>query len=588
MNPSRLPRTPVLPPIISSSDKTFLVSLQSYIDYETKKLESSGQLDAEQQCTIYGNVFDKVIDYCSDYKTILTAIKREYDEFIARIKQGQREAAHRQRNLKVLACEPTTLMYYMKRASELTDRIEIIKNDSQRIANELQKIQEKRRPKTLQLEKVPPKAKIKPSTLIPGMTVEESLSMDSLIKYQQHLEARVRELRDDIKYKYVPMEKKHELDEKLKLSLYEREEAEAINKKMLISYRRRRVIADTISSWAKSNKSTSLNQTLTHVIAKENEIKDDIVLPNVFDDFDPRKITEAESLLEYVERFNELFVSGDYKAAAIFAANSPRGILRNLDTMERFRAVRTNKELYSPLMLFFEAVIGSSVIKKYTVNAALTLEGIKCALSCNRLDDVIHWVNQQRLTFSEALGDVISDYGEKKPYHRVTCLALAQLIYRKCSSFRKAALSMCLQGQVQGALNYTYECKQFLLDDYLFLLKHCATPELIHGLTKEWNGKPAALSVGQAVLSLLCTDHKDYGFQLLESVHRCGDSALEQVILNDVVCTPEGWVEIADECLSNNYRTLSEKIISIVTSQDGVVEISSKDEDAKIMEHIFM
>lgn len=65
-------------------------------------------------------------------------------------------------------------------------------------------------------------------------------------------------------------------------------------------------------------------------------------------------------------------------------------------------------------------------------------------------------------------------------------------------------------------------------------------------------------------------------------------AALEQVILNDVVCTPEGWVEIAEECSNNDYRQLSEKIKSIVISQDGVVEISSKDEDAKIMEHVYM
>lgn len=64
--------------------------------------------------------------------------------------------------------------------------------------------------------------------------------------------------------------------------------------------------------------------------------------------------------------------------------------------------------------------------------------------------------------------------------------------------------------------------------------------------------------------------------------------ALEQVILNDAVCTAEGWVEIAEECSNNNYRRLSERIMSVVISQDGVMEIPPKDEDAKIMEHVYM
>ncbi|CAN2391342.1 Translin-associated factor X-interacting N-terminus [Pristimantis euphronides] len=420
------------------------------------------------------------------------------------------------------------------------------------------------------------------------MTIEDSLNMATLIKYQNLLEDKKCKLKADMKTKYVPIQRKQELDVRLIMALQEREEVEVMNQKLLDSYKTKRIIANTISSWARSDRRVSLSETLAQVTAKEHDIKDDAPSTNAFEDLDPRKNQEAEALLEYVERFNELFVNGQYKAAAVYAARSPRGILRNMETMERFRAVVVTTEDFSPLMMFSEALMEFSSLAKHPVSAALTLEAITCALSYDRMELVVHWVTQQRITFSEALGDVISDYGEREPYHKVMCLALAQLIYRKCSSLRKAALCMCLQGQIQGALDYTYQSKCFLLDDYLFLLKKCPTAELISGLTKEWNGKPAALSVGQAVLSLLCTDRKEYGFQLLESIYHCGEAALEQVILNDVVCTPEGWVEIAEECSNNDYRQLSEKIKSIVISQDGVVEISSKDEDAKIMEHVYM
>ncbi|KAM4770882.1 clathrin heavy chain linker domain-containing protein 1 [Rhinophrynus dorsalis] len=585
VSPPGFLRTHVLPPITCASDKRLIASIQAYIMAETEKLESAGQLDAEQQYIIHGHAFDKVIDHCTDYKCILAAIKQEYDEFIDIIKKSQSDAIHLQGKLKALASEPTTLMYYRKRAKELTDRIELIKKDSLKIENQLKERQGEKTP--IVEESGAPEREINPARLIPGMTMEDSFSMEHLVKHQQYLEQKLQMLKEDKKKKYVPVQKKREFEDKLSLVLQNRDKVELINKDLMVSYRKRRLLADTILSWMRSDKSVTLYDNISQVIAKENELKDDVVPTDEFD-LDPRKISEAESMLEYIERFNELFADGQYKAAAIHAANSPKGILRNTETMERFKGAVGREEDVSPLLLFFEELIGSSYLTKHPINAALTLEGIKCALSYNKLELVVHWVTQQRVTFSEALGDIISDYSQKDPHHNATCLALAQLIFRKCACIRKAALCMCLQGQVQGALDYTYQCKQFSLDDYLFLLKNCPNSELIHGLTKERNGKPAALSVGQAVLSLIYTDHKEYGFQLLESIHSCGEGSLEQVILNDVGCTPEGWVEIADECLNNNSKYLYDKIMSIVTSQDGVVEISSKDEDAKIMEHVFM
>ena len=44
---------------------------------------------------------------------------------------------------------------------------------------------------------------------------------------------------------------------------------------------------------------------------------------------------EAELILEYIDRFNELFSDEKYDLAAVHAANSPRGVLRNVETLNR-------------------------------------------------------------------------------------------------------------------------------------------------------------------------------------------------------------------------------------------------------------
>ena len=53
------------------------------------------------------------------------------------------------------------------------------------------------------------------------------------------------------------------------------------------------------------------------------------------DDFNLEK--ESEFILEYLENFNELFDNGKYIQAAYYAAASPKNILRNIETLYKFK-----------------------------------------------------------------------------------------------------------------------------------------------------------------------------------------------------------------------------------------------------------
>jgi hypothetical protein len=74
---------------------------------------------------------------------------------------------------------------------------------------------------------------------------------------------------------------------------------------------------------------------------------------STFEDDDPNKEKEAEMMLEYIEKFNELFEDGKYEDAAIHAANSPKGILRTSATLAKFRGKLVDHILYSFYLLFF-------------------------------------------------------------------------------------------------------------------------------------------------------------------------------------------------------------------------------------------
>lgn len=69
--------------------------------------------------TTDGKIIFQVIDYVSAYKVILTSIKKEYDAFIETIKKGRKTAFYLHGKLKVLAAEPTALVYHQRRAIQL-------------------------------------------------------------------------------------------------------------------------------------------------------------------------------------------------------------------------------------------------------------------------------------------------------------------------------------------------------------------------------------------------------------------------------------------------------------------------------------
>ncbi|KAK2092502.1 Clathrin heavy chain linker domain-containing protein 1 [Saguinus oedipus] len=317
--------------------------------------------------------------------------------------------------------------------------------------------------------------------------------------------------------------------------------------------------------------------------------------------------------------FNELISLGEYEKAAGYAANSPRRILRNIGTVNTFKVILLSVFKVSvgkirgkplPLLLFFEALFITSHAFRRPVDAALTLEGIKCGLSEKRLDLVINWVTQERLpgsislvhtisgisphdiirklTFSEEAGDVICDYGEQDTYNKAKCLALAQMIYRECGLHRKALLCLCKQGQTHRVMEYIQQfVKDFTSDDLLQLLMSCPQVELIQCLIKELNEKQPSLSFGLAILHLFSVDMKKIGIKLLQEINKGGKGAVESLMINDSFCSIEMWQEVASICLQNGFDKLSNDIMSILRSQAAVTEISEEDDAVNLMEHVF-
>ncbi|KAH0622865.1 hypothetical protein JD844_025646 [Phrynosoma platyrhinos] len=509
----RVNKHSVLPPIIPETEKKFLESIQSYITSEIEKVGCTDQGPAEEYYIIYKNVFEMIIEHVSAYKSILTTIKQEYDAFIEVLKKGQWNAFHLHGKLKILACEPSTLMYYKKRIIQLEEKVKRIEANSLRIQNLIQKIRTLRETLAAK-EAVTTTKKINPAQIIPGLSLKDSLDIDALSNHLAHLQRRVKELREDMLTKYIPLENTANIEGDLKRALQLRNMAEKKNEHLKFCFYRLTQFVNIVSLWENSDRSIeTLQQLISQMIENEKLAKG-------------KKTKNQPS----TTKFNELFSRSQYEAAAIYAANCPRGILRNEETMEKFRGMENLGYSLYPLRL-------ASVLK-------IMLE------------------------LSEAAGDAIYNYAEVDKHNRSQCFALAQIAYSDCGMHKKAVLCLCKQGQIFGAMDYLHQ---------------------FHRLPTGWNGKPALMSLGETILSLIHTEHKVYCIRLLEEIAKEGKNVLAQMIENDTVCTVEEWKEIAETCLRSRREKLFQLIVSVLASQEGVVEIPVDDqEDAKLMDHVFL
>ncbi|KAM9450178.1 clathrin heavy chain linker domain-containing protein 1-like [Clarias gariepinus] len=563
--------------LVSSSDRSFMKSLKEFIESEKEQVCCPDEGPDDQRYTIYSTAFDKIIDYATAYKPVLTAIKKEYDDLIASVKNDQHQAQMAHGKLKAMLVQPTSLMYYQRRAAQLQQRIATIQRNTADLQTKIKRVQKcKNSQKEESLEVTVPPGQIPgASTLLHacqfkrldrewhdsvpaglGLTLNELLNPESLDKHLERLEQKRNELLDKKRRQYVPVKVKTELDLTMKVTLKQRDELSVENEKLLL-----RILVcedDRTGFWP------------------ENSEQDD-----------PGKIRESKRLAGYIERFLKLFEMGDYETAARHAAMSPHGVLRNINVMEKFKTITAYEGALHPLLLFFRLLMMSAPPGK-PLSERLSLEGVGFALrhGCHGL--VTFGVSQSKLTYSEELGDLIASYEHDDLCIADTCLALAQIIYLECSVIRKAALTMCKRGLTTAALEFIHNRKEFTIDDFMFVLRGLPSVALLQDFTQPCDSTPALVSVGFISHYLLNSDLEHLALQLLERIQAKGQDALQKTILEDETCSIESWSEIAARCEQTERLDLAQDIASVLLLQDGAVRLSPGLDGAELMEHVFM
>jgi clathrin heavy chain len=160
----------------------------------------------------------------------------------------------------------------------------------------------------------------------------------------------------------------------------------------------------------------------------------------------------AERLV--VERFSQCFQTGNFSEAAKIAANSPKGILRTPQTIEKFKACPSQPGQASPILQYFGILLEKGMLNQFE-----SIELARPVLQQGRKNLLENWLKEDKLECSEQLGDII------KPFDQ----SMALMVYLQSNAPAKVISCFAETGQYSKIILYSQ--KVGYQPDYAYLLQ---------------------------------------------------------------------------------------------------------------------
>lgn len=141
----------------------------------------------------------------------------------------------------------------------------------------------------------------------------------------------------------------------------------------------------------------------------------------------------------FLGQFNNFIINGDYQNAAKIASMSPGALLRNADTIAKFKSLPQVPGQPQPLLIYFQ-----KLLEKGKLNKLETIELCGPVLAQGKIDLVKTWASGNKLESCVELGDMISRFDK----------VLALKIYSESEAHGKVIAILNEQGRLQEASDY--------------------------------------------------------------------------------------------------------------------------------------
>lgn len=179
--------------------------------------------------------------------------------------------------------------------------------------------------------------------------------------------------------------------------------------------------------------------------------------------------------------FNQKLAAADYAGAANVAKEAPGTLLRNVDTINKFKALPQQPGAPAPILVYF-----NTLLQTVKLNEIESVELAKPVIAQNKLNLLEGWMKEGKLTMTAELGDLI----------RAANPQMALNIYQQSGSPDKVIQGLIETGQLAKIMPYCQQ--QGHTPDFVAILRQImpanpqAAVELAKMVTSRDSGPPKA------------------------------------------------------------------------------------------------
>lgn len=564
--------------------------IQATLDDELQRTKLHPEYSKKESYIVHKLAFDQLVESkAAVYKSLLSQIKAEYEEFIDTLERGQNQTVFLQGTLKALLSERANVRHFAQRGDDLEGKLVKLRQHNSQLKQKLHAIKTERDRRLASAESKSILSVAKETRLlIPGLSLEDLTDLATLKKTSLRLEAQVRELKDATSIKFAEKGQK----QLLKQQLLKKEDTRG---SVFTYHEKLQERCETLKVAVEAAKSVVDNPDQdVHIVdvilrelenygnSKYSKKSDPLQFYVSFDEDDPLKKKEAERLIEYADHFNDLFEFGQFELAAMHAANSPMGILRTYETMIKFKQAERKEGQVSPLLIFCDALMATASSTQ-PLTGAMSSECIRCALREGHLDLATHWLAQDRLTHSIPLGDAFRDYCKCQQNCSCTCIPLAQTVYMKVGAHHQTVACLCRQGKYSIMLNYAQKHAKFTTEDYRVTLLRNPSPKLANLMlnTSSSNGKIGILSFVSVVGAFLDHNQQEMLLSVLQHLSQTNSNNISVIMMDALFnetksdnMTADRWLHVVNMCQEAGLLEMGIEILSILTIRDALNKAS--------------
>jgi clathrin heavy chain len=184
----------------------------------------------------------------------------------------------------------------------------------------------------------------------------------------------------------------------------------------------------------------------------------------------------------YVTQFNSQLAQGDIDGAIRTAASSPGGLLRTAQTIQRLQQVPPQEGQQPAVLRYFQLLMEPAGQR---LNKVESIELSRPALGQGKVQLIERWLTEDKLTCSEALGDMVMAAGNPK---------LALSVYFRSGEAHDKVMQALLQAG-EFAKIVPYALKFGVSTNFVFILAQLAqaNPKAAEDFAKQLVREPQAL-----------------------------------------------------------------------------------------------